>query len=105
MSKCRDCHYCKKTYRDRISTFQAPFHYCLVQEKMVKLSYGCEHFKTKKIEYDLEYVEKMSLWLDIKLVFETVVQVFKKTNAEISEKGIKEEIKELKEQKAYSKVV
>ena len=53
MSKCRDWKKKKKTYRDRISTFQAPFHYCLVQEKMVKLSYGCEHFKTKKIEYDL----------------------------------------------------
>lgn len=52
----------------------------------------------KKIEYDLYYVEHISMWLDIKIVFETIVQVFKKTNAEISEQGIKEEIKELKEQ-------
>lgn len=59
----------------------------------------------KKIEYDLEYVEKMSLCLDIKLVFETVVQVFKKTNAEISEKGIKEEIRELREQETLTKAM
>lgn len=52
----------------------------------------------KKIEYNLYYVEHISMWLDIKIVFETIVQVFKKTNAEISEQGIKEEISELKEQ-------
>lgn len=52
----------------------------------------------KKIEYDLYYVEHISMWLDVKIVFETVIQVFKKTNAEISEQGIKEEIRELKEQ-------
>ena len=59
----------------------------------------------KKIEYDLEYVDNMSLWLDIKLVFETILQVFKKTNAEISEQGIKEEIRELKEQENLTKVI
>lgn len=59
----------------------------------------------KKIEYDLQYVDNMSLWLDIKLVFETVVQVFKKTNAEISEQGIKEEIKELKQQGELTKAI
>ena len=42
------------------------------------------------------------MWLDIKIVFETIVQVFKKTNAEISEQGIKEEISELKEQENIS---
>ena len=52
----------------------------------------------KKIEYDLYYVEHISMWLDIKIVFKTIVHVFKKTNAEISEQGIKEEISELKEQ-------
>ena len=49
----------------------------------------------KKIEYDIYYVEHISLWLDIKLVFETIVQVLKKTNAEISEREIMEEIKDL----------
>ena len=58
----------------------------------------------KKIEYDLYYVDHISFILDIKLVIETVVQVFKKTNAEISEQGIKEEIRELQEQAAYTKV-
>lgn len=52
----------------------------------------------KKIEYDLYYVDHISMWLDVKIVFETIIQVFKKTNAEISEQGIKEEIRELKEQ-------
>ncbi len=54
----------------------------------------------KKIEYDLYYVDHISFFLDIKLVFETIVQVFKKTNAEISEQGIKEEIRELQKQEA-----
>lgn len=59
----------------------------------------------KKIEYDLEYVDNMSLWLDIKIVFETIIQVFKKTNAEISEQGIKEEIEELKGQDTLTKAI
>ena len=58
----------------------------------------------KKIEYDLYYVDHISFILDMKLVIETVVQVFKKTNAEISEQGIKEEIRELQEQAAFTKV-
>lgn len=47
----------------------------------------------------------MSLWLDIKIAFETVIQVFKKTNAEISEQGIKEEIRDLREQKELTKAI
>lgn len=50
----------------------------------------------KKIEYDLEYINNISFKLDIKLAFETIAQVFGEKNAEISEKGIKEEIEELK---------
>ena len=53
----------------------------------------------KKINYDLEYVDNMSLWLDIKIFFGSIVAVFKKTNAEISENGIKDELTELREQK------
>ncbi len=30
-----------------------------------------------RINYDLEYVEKMSLWTDIKIIFSTVAKVFK----------------------------
>ena len=58
----------------------------------------------KKIEYDIYYVDHLTFWLDIKLVFETIYQVFKETDAEISEQGIKEELKELKEQEAVTKV-
>lgn len=53
----------------------------------------------KKINYDLEYVDNMSLWLDIKIFFGSIVAVFKKTNAEISESGIKDELTDLREQK------
>lgn len=35
---------------------------------------------------------------DIKIFFESIIAVFKKTNAEITEVGIKEEINQLKEQ-------
>ena len=49
----------------------------------------------KKIDYDLQYVDNMGITQDIKLIFETIKTVFQKTNAEISEQGIKEEIKEL----------
>lgn len=59
----------------------------------------------KKIEYDLEYVDNMSLWMDIKCIWLTIVTVFKKDNAEISEQGIKEEIEDLKRQGAYSKAI
>ena len=38
----------------------------------------------KKIEYDLEYVDNISLWMDIKCIWLTIVTVFKKDNAEIS---------------------
>ena len=53
----------------------------------------------KKINYDIEYVDNMSWWFDIKIFFWSIVAVFKKTNAEISENGIKDELTELREQK------
>lgn len=53
----------------------------------------------KKINYDLEYVDNMSIWLDIKIFFGSIISVLKKTNAEISENGIKDELTELREQK------
>lgn len=59
----------------------------------------------KKIEYDLEYVDNISLLMDIKCIWLTIITVFKKDNAEISEQGIKEEIKELKEQKKYKRAI
>ena len=32
----------------------------------------------QKFAYDLEYIDKMSLWLDIKILFLTIVKVFKR---------------------------
>ena len=58
----------------------------------------------KKIDYDLEYVHNIGFKQDVKLVFETIATVFSKTNAEISEQGIKEEIRELQESREMSKV-
>lgn len=53
----------------------------------------------KKINYDIEYVNNMSLCLDIKILFLTIKEIFNKTNVEITEKGIKEEILNLKNMK------
>lgn len=58
----------------------------------------------KKIDYDLYYIEKMSLWLDIKIFFGSIIAVFRKTNAEISENGIRDELTELREQKEHVNV-
>ena len=53
----------------------------------------------EKIEYDLEYIDKMSFKQDLKLIFESIKAVFSKANAEITEQGIKQEIAELKTNK------
>lgn len=58
----------------------------------------------KKINYDLEYVKNMSLLLDIKIFYWSVIEVFKKTNAEISENGIKDELSDLREQKQKAEI-
>ena len=52
-----------------------------------------------KINSDLYYVDNISFLLDLKIVFKTIGIVFKKTGASISEKGISEEIEELKKNK------
>ena len=51
----------------------------------------------EKINYDLQYVDNISFKEDVKLVFETIKTVFSKADAEISEQGIKEEIRKLKD--------
>lgn len=40
----------------------------------------------EKIEYDLKYVENISLWEDIKIIFKTIVKVFEKSG--INEEGM-----------------
>lgn len=52
-----------------------------------------------KINYDLWYADNMSFKLDMKLVVWTILAVFKGTGAEITEKGIKNEIRLLGEKK------
>lgn len=49
----------------------------------------------EKISYDLKYINNLSFKNDLKILYWTIVETFKKTNAEISERGIKEEITEL----------
>jgi len=51
----------------------------------------------KKIEYDLEYVNHLSLRFDLYIIKESIKVVLSKDNAEITEDGISQEIQELKE--------
>lgn len=58
----------------------------------------------KKIEYDLEYVDNVSLFMDLKIIWLTIKEVFATTGAEASEMEIKAEIEDLKRKnKNYSK--
>ena len=58
---------------------------------------------TEKIKYDIEYVDTMSLKLDLKLWYETLKTIICAEEAEISEVGIKDEIEELKSENQISK--
>lgn len=51
----------------------------------------------QKIQYDLEYIKNINLRTDISLVLKSVIVIFGKSNSEITEQGIKEEIEKLKE--------
>lgn len=50
----------------------------------------------QKINYDLEYINNRCFKLDAKIFYKSVVAVFQRKNAEISETGIKKEINQLK---------
>ena len=54
-----------------------------------------------KINYDIEYVNTISLKTDIKIVFMTIKSVLKKEGIEISKTGIKDEIDALHENYLY----
>lgn len=58
----------------------------------------------KKIEYDLEYVNHFGLKYDLKIIKGSIMVVLSKDNAEITEKGITEEINELKSNPKNKKV-
>ena len=50
----------------------------------------------KKIDYDLEYVDNVSLFMDLKIIWLTMKEVFATTGAEASETEIKAEIEDLR---------
>ena len=50
----------------------------------------------EKIDYDLEYVENYSLWMDMKVIVYTFRQVFVGEEVDAGKAGIHDEIKELK---------
>ena len=51
----------------------------------------------RKIEYDLEYINHFGLKYDLIILKESIKVVLSKDNAEITEKGIVEELQELKD--------
>ena len=59
----------------------------------------------EKINLDIKYVDNMSLFMDIKVVFLTIKTVFTKEGAELSKSGIKDELDELKAQWNDGRVV
>ena len=52
----------------------------------------------EKINYDLEYIEKLSFKEDMYIFLKTIYTVFKKENIDINEEGIKKEIDILRKQ-------
>ncbi len=52
-----------------------------------------------KIKYDIEYVDNISLKMDIKIIFLTIKSVLSKEGAELSKMGIKDELEDLKKNK------
>lgn len=52
----------------------------------------------EKINYDIEYVNKLSFLLDFKIFFESIKIILKREHAEITQEDIKTELKILKNQ-------
>ncbi|MBQ6486900.1 sugar transferase [Candidatus Saccharibacteria bacterium] len=50
----------------------------------------------EKIDYDLEYVENYSLWMDMKVIFITVKTVFTGEGVDAGKAGIHDDIRDLK---------
>lgn len=55
----------------------------------------------EKIDYDIEYVNKLSFKMDLKVIFLTIKAVFNKVGADLPKSGIHEEIKALNEHYEY----
>lgn len=58
----------------------------------------------RKVNYDLEYIDNISFCLDVKVIIESIKTVLLKTDAEITEQGIKKEILELKLQNLHEDI-
>ena len=56
----------------------------------------------QKIEYDLLYVEKFSLWQDVKVMGRTVVMVMTGKGADAAKEGVLDDIAELAESRRAS---
>ena len=52
----------------------------------------------EKIKLDVYYVDHISFFMDIKVIFKTIQAVFSKKGAELSKSGIQNELEELKSQ-------
>lgn len=57
----------------------------------------------KKIEYDIEYVQNASLKMDLEIFVLSILAAIRKSNAEISEMGIKKELNDLKKLNSLKK--
>ncbi len=53
----------------------------------------------EKINYDIEYVDNICFKNDLKIIFISIKKVLEKSDAEITEEGIKEELRQLKDMK------
>lgn len=53
----------------------------------------------EKIKYDLIYVDKISLFMDIKVIFLTIKTVLSKDGAEMTKSGVKHELADLRKNK------
>ena len=52
----------------------------------------------EKIDLDIYYVDNLSLFMDINILFKTVLEVLKKSGSDQSKSAIKQELEELKNQ-------
>ena len=53
----------------------------------------------EKIKYDLIYVDKISLFMDVKVIFLTIKTVLSKDGAEMTKSGVKQELADLRKNK------
>lgn len=49
----------------------------------------------ERFKYDLEYVEKISLWLDISIIFDTIKVVLKRENITLGDLGNLDDYREI----------